>query len=100
MMLWQTMVEPEMLGLIPGMLDEDDPDSAAVQFDKHYQHGGGWRPFKGHVLTDDYCLQYPGDPPLKPLAWVKLRDEVVIIYEYEWVAVIQADKSLEVCRMD
>jgi len=42
----------------------------------------------------------PGDPPFKPLAQAKLRDELIVLYEADFVAVIQPDRSFEVARMD
>lgn len=88
------------LGLIPGMLDENDPAPAREQLDAAYQHGGGWRPFPGFKLRSDNSIKYPGDPPYPPLAVSALRDELIIIYEHGWVAIIQPDRSFEVCRMD
>lgn len=91
---------PDVLGLLPGMLDPTDPDPAAKQFHKHYQHGGGWLPMQGFTLQPDNRLYYPGDPPLDILAVTHLRDETIILYDYEWVAIIQPDRSFSVCRMD
>jgi hypothetical protein len=93
-------VTAEHLGLLPGMLDDDDPAPAREQLDRAYQHGGGWRPFVGHTLQDDFSLSYPGDPPTLPLAMTRLRDEIVVLCEHSWVVIIQPDKSFEVCRMD
>lgn len=56
--------------------------------------------FKGFTLADDNSLVYPGDPPVQPLAQAKLRHELVVFYPHSWVAVIQPDRSFEVCRMD
>lgn len=90
----------EHLGLIPYMLDPDDRRPAREQFDENYQHGGGWRPFKGHTLMPNDDLQYPDDPPLKPLAEMRLRNERILMYEFGWVVIIQPDGSYETCRMD
>lgn len=90
----------DMIGFVSLMLREDDPRPAAKQLDAGYSHGGGWRPFKGHTLGDDNSLKYPGDPKMKPWAFAKLRDELICVYESAWFAVIQPDRSFEVCRMD
>lgn len=90
----------EHLGLLPDMLSEASPDGAVAQFDRTYGYGGGWRPFNGFKLKDDNSLGFPGDPPLKPLASCKLRDETVVFYDGAWVAVIQPDRTYSVCRMD
>lgn len=90
----------EHLGFIPGFLHYDDPAPAAVQLDRGYQFAGGWRPQKGFKLSPSNCLGYPGDPPLRPIADARLRDETICFYEGAFVAVIQPDRSFEVCRMD
>jgi len=103
MIIWAFLdpqMTPEHLGLLPMMLSEYDPRPAREQFDANYQHGGGWDPMKGFTLHDGNSLSYPGDPPLIPLAITKLRDELIVFYQYSWVAIIQPDRSFEVCRMD
>jgi hypothetical protein len=90
---------PEDIGFIPLWLDEGDPRSAAQQLDAHYQHGGGWRPQEGFKLQG-HKLKYPGDPAMKPLAFTALRNEMVLIYPYGYVVVLQEDGSFEACRMD
>jgi len=90
----------EHLGFIPDMLSENNPKSATQQLNDGYQHGGGWTPFNGHALLPDNSIKYPGDPPHKPIAEMRLRDELILIYEHSWVAVIQPDRSYEICRMD
>jgi hypothetical protein len=98
------MLHPKMtmahLGYIPFWLHENDPRTAREQLNAGYQFGG-WSPFHGWTeLKEDNTLVYPNDPPLKPLAEARLRDELIVFYDHAWVAVIQADRSFEVCRMD
>jgi hypothetical protein len=96
-------VTAEHLGLIPKMLSEDDPRPAREQLDTGYRHGGGWRPFEGFDMAhykDMWWLLYPNDPPTRSLAYCKLRDEIIVVYQHAWVAIIQPDGSFEVCRMD
>lgn len=88
------------LGFLPSFLHTDDPAPAAEQLGEGYRFAGGWRPQKGFKLTDSNCLQYPGDPPLRPMAETKIRDETVYLFEGSFVAVVQSDRSFEVCRMD
>jgi len=90
---------PDALGFIPTWINPNDPRPAAQQLDEGYGYGG-WNPFKGFTLDEHYQLNYPGDPPTKPIAYTKLRNELVVFYEHAWVAVIQPDRSFEVCRMD
>lgn len=103
MIVWELLhphMSEEHLGLLPSMLDDRDPAPAREQFDRAYQHGGGWDPFNGFKLRPDNSLAYPGDPPTRPIAQCRLRDELIVLYEHEWVAIIQKDRSFEVCRMD
>jgi hypothetical protein len=93
-------IVPDDLGLIPHFLSEDDDRPAAVQFNEQYAHGGGWQPQPGFKLQKDKSLKYPGDPPFKPIARIELRDEVIYVYPYGYVAVVQPDGSFEACRMD
>jgi hypothetical protein len=88
------------VGEIPCWLSADDPRPAATQLDGCYSHGGGWEPFVGFRLREDNSLKYPGDRPLQPIAEMRLRDELILIYEHSWVVVIQPDRTFEACRMD
>ena len=103
MMTWMLLhpnMTPEHLGLLPGMLDANDQRPAREQLVANYQHGGGWFPMQGHVLGPDNSLTYPGDPPLAPLAYTRLRDELIVFYDASFVAIIQPDRTFEVCRLD
>lgn len=90
----------DMLGLLPGMLDENDERPAREQFNAHYQHGGGWRPFNGFELNADLSLSYPGDPPMRALACTKLRDEMIVFHDCSWVTILQPNGDHETARMD
>ena len=91
---------PDHVGMIPHWLDESDKRPAREQLDENYQHGGGWQPFKGFKMGKLWTLEYDDDEPLQPLALMQLRDEIIAIYEYGWVMILQPDGSFEVCRMD
>jgi hypothetical protein len=101
MMTWVLLDEqmtPDRLGFLPGFLDEGDPAPAREQFDKKYV--GGWRPFHGHKMDEDLTIHYPPDPPLKPLAYTMFREEMILFYDHDLVAVVQRGGSHEICRMD
>jgi hypothetical protein len=93
---------PEHLGYLPGFLSDDDPRSAAEQINANYAHGGGWHPFSDAwtLGPKDYCLHYPGDPPLQALAMTALRDEVIVFYDASLLMILQKDGSFEVARVD
>jgi hypothetical protein len=90
----------DAVGILPLWLDPDDPRPAKEQFGANYGHGGGWQPFEGFRLLKGGHIKYPGDPAHKPLAMMKLRDEVILIYPHAWVLILQKDGSFEICRMD
>jgi hypothetical protein len=89
------------LGYIPAFLDEDDPDDARTQLDKNYAFGG-FRPQSQWHLLDPVtmAMQYPGDPPTKPLWMGFHRQERIYVYPYGYVAVVQPDNSFVMARMD
>lgn len=88
------------VGMICEWLSPNNPSPARDQLNQAYGHGGGWQPFKGFTLETDNSLTYPGDPPQRPIAEMRLRDELIVQYNHAWVAIIQPDRSFEVCRMD
>jgi len=102
-MLW-TRKHPqariETLGLIPMMLSDNDPRPAREQFNSRYQHGGGWRPFKGFTMLPNGDMQYPEEPPTKLLYETKLREETIRLYDFGLVAIVQRSGEFEVARMD
>lgn len=101
-MIWKLChpaATPDSLGFIPSFLDEDDPASAREQIDRNYAHGGGFVPL-AKIKMDEHYLRYPGDPPFPLIAETKLRDETIRLYRYSWLAIIQADGSYEVAKID
>lgn len=99
-------VSPAALGLIPAWLDDENPLPAREQLDAAYRHGGGWRPFKGFTLVRpsndvrDWRLSYPGDPDYRVLAYTTLREEIVLMFPYSWVAIIHNGELYSVARLD
>lgn len=89
----------DICGFIPTFLSLADPRPAREQLDAHYQHGGGWRPQEGFT-RHGVNLYYPGDPPLKPLAMARFRDELIFVHEAEYVCIVQPDGSFEASRMN
>lgn len=102
-MLWAVVDQRgalDMLGFIPHFLVDDDPRPAAVQFNERYAHGGGWMPMEGWRALPDGRVEYPGDPPLTPIAASMLRSETIRVYPYGLVMITQLDGSFEISRMD
>jgi hypothetical protein len=93
-------VTPRHVGFIPTFLDLNDPRPAAEQFAERYIYGG-WRNQSGLKQgREGYSLEYPGDPVLYPIAAMQLRDETIMIYDGDYVAIWQKDGTFEACRMD
>jgi len=91
------------LGILPQFFDEADPRPAREQINENYAHGGGWHPFEGFELGQDkkgYYLDYPEDPPMREIARAKLRDETIVLFQYDWVAIIQKDGTFEIASVD
>ena len=100
MMMWLMLhprATPDMLGFLPEFFSEDDPRGAVEQFDDAYQ--GGWHDMKGFTFDPKtMTLDYPGDPPTKALAMTMLREEFIILFQHEWLMVLQKDGSHRICR--
>jgi hypothetical protein len=96
---------PRELGYLPQFIQEIDPRSAREQLDESYAHGGGWRRFEGFTLDSgkppaEWTLEYPEDPPTRIVGYGRLRDEIIALFEHDWVAIVQRDGAYEVARMD
>lgn len=91
----------EYLGALPEIIQSTDPLPVREQIAEHYAHGGGYSPMDGWTLdTASNNITYPDDEPLIPRASLLVRDELVIVYDYAFVAIVQADGSFAVVRMD
>jgi len=88
-------------GYLPRFFNEADPRPAIEQIKANYI--GGWWPFKGFDLAgknDVYALKYPGDRPMRLVSRGLLRDETILLFEHDWVVVLQKDGTWECSRMD
>jgi hypothetical protein len=91
----------DLVGYLPTFASESDPRKVAEQFNETYAHGGGWSPMQGwNFEPQSGAITYPGDPPLHPVAAMMCRDELILVYEHAWVAIVQEDRSFEIARMD
>jgi hypothetical protein len=94
---------PEDWGIIPTFLDPEDLRSAKEQFHAHYI--GGWNKFEGFKWdADNELLNYgegeDADPPMKPISMLLFREEMIVMFPYSWVMIIQPDGDWEIARMD
>jgi hypothetical protein len=91
---------PEQAGLIPAFINDTDPRPLHEQINERYAHGGGWSPLPDFKLDPTTLqLSYPGDPPLKPLYWTRVRGEEFVIYEHGF-CIIRRGAEFEVARLD
>lgn len=93
----------DLLGFLPSIISDKYTGTVAEQIAEGYAHGGGYSPFGEGQWTYDpetQTLQYPGDPPMTPLARTVVRDEIVLLYEASMVCIVQKDGSFAVTRMD
>ena len=101
-MRWYSPHSPDRalaaLGIIPSFLDEADTRPAHEQIAANYI--GGWSPFTGFYMDACYTLYYEGDPPLALQAGTRLREELIFVYDYGWVAIVQPNGTYEVSRCD
>lgn len=92
---------PFVVGYLPQIITSVDTRSAIEQIKANYV--GGWNPFEGFTLVKNkngsYQLEYPGDPPMKELSRTQLRDEVIVLFQYDWVAIIHGT-DYRVARID
>jgi hypothetical protein len=101
-MLWvlkHPRMTAEHLGLLPSLLSDTDPRPVKEQIESNYSYGGGWQPLAGFTINKQ-GLCFPGDPPMRLLAESRLRDERLLFFECDWLAVVQPDGSFQVSRMD
>lgn len=94
---------PSRVGFLPHILRESDPRPAAEQLHDRYAHGGGFQPFEGFKLASTEGtaeLHYPGDPPMYEVSRATLRDETLILFDYEWLAIVQPSGSFVTVRVD
>lgn len=96
----------ERTGFIPHFFSAHDLRPAKEQLHTAYAHGGGFQPFKGFTLKYDAAnplestISYPGDPVFRAIAWGKLREEVIIVFDHAWVFIVQPDGTYEATRCD
>ena len=97
---------PEAAGLLPLFLDRDDPRPAREQIHESYAHGGGWHEFTGFTPHIDWAdplksyLSYPDDPPMRAIAFALFGEELVLLFQHSWCAIVQPDLSTDVARLD
>ena len=104
------------LGMLPLWFNTTDDRPAQEQANAGYLNtaGCGYHPQAGFTLKQDekghYALQYgsgqpdedgdPADPPLAEIARAELREELIVLFEAEYVAIIQKDQSFVAARCD
>lgn len=92
-----------MLGFLPQIISPSDPRPIRDQINTNYSHGGGYFPYgegQWKFNAVGKTLKYPGDPTLKPIAELPVRDELFIVFPHAICCILQPDGSFDVIRMD
>jgi hypothetical protein len=115
-MIWQITshdVDPDQFGIVMSWFNPVDEADAQTQANNGYMRTAGcpFSPFPGHelILQADgtYILLYKSDggdeeqdPPLAELCRARLRGELIMIFDYDFVCIVKADKTYVVARCD
>jgi len=96
---------PMLIGLIPEIITDRDPRPVHEQIESGYAHGGGWRPMPGFRLTcssvaGKSVLNYPVDPALHEISRAQIGEELVMVFDCDFVVVVAANGGFAVTRMD
>jgi len=84
---------------------DSDERPAVEQIHDRYSYGGGWSPLEGFELAGDWkkpgevSIIYPGDSPLQEIGRTQLREETIILFECEWLCIVQPNGDFEVSRV-
>lgn len=105
-------ITADFLGFIPSLFDASDERPAIEQANNGYMSTAGcpFEPFDGFELRKDgngkYELVYTKgdpefpDPPNREWARCELGDELIVVFDSAWTAIIQKDGSFVVARCD
>lgn len=78
-------------------------DTVEKNMEKNYQFFMGWSDPNPATVDEDGTFNYPGDPPMAPLAKIvgnREKGEVVYIYPHAFVGVTHNGKLVKYTRMD
>lgn len=84
-------------GLIPSFLiaGQDNEMTAVDAINKFYEHGGGWTPLNGFIISE-CSVEYPNDLPMHPYMKIYYSDdETVWIYPYGFTRINNAIGRLD-----
>ena len=100
--VWQPLTP--QLGMLSSLIYPAEV-SVKEQIEQNYAHGGGYVTTPGFTLElpnegDTAQLLYPGDPPIAEISRCRIDEELVIVFDYAFVAIVQRGGAFEVARMD
>ena len=92
-------------GFLPTFILESDPRPLAEQINERYQHGGGWRPMGGWEIVgkSDFgpTIKYEEDgSSMEAIGRCRFRNEMLYLYDYDFLMILNDDGSFEVARVD
>ena len=96
---------PHLIGYLGQIFLNGTGETAQEQLNQRYAHGGGFHPFEGFILagadeTDAATITYPKDPPMREVSRLSLNEQTLILFEHQWLAIVEADNSYRVTRVD
>lgn len=99
------------LFFLRGIFQEEDPQSVEEQINTRYAHGGGFDPMEGWTLFEgwekegDARMSYPGSEledatEVREIARGQVRGTILVLFDYEFLAIIKPDGAFQVTRVD
>ena len=91
---------------LPMIFNEGDPRTAQEQANHRYDHGGGWNSFNGRgfelkgTADKGFQLAFPGDPHMRELSRTQFHEQLLVLFECSWMAIIEDGKMIDVARID
>jgi hypothetical protein len=91
------MGPPEIWGLIPSFITSS---TRPVMEQLEEAYNPTWFLEGSFEMDDRSNLHYPGDPAMRPQGFAFIGKEILIAYPHAFFAVVHADGSFDVTRMD
>lgn len=101
--IWTHMEEA---GFLPEILLTSDPRPVSEQLNDRYAHGGGYQVSGSPIAwaldrsAEFATLTYPRDPPMLELSRATINNELCILFDSSFMAIVQPDSSFAVVRVD
>lgn len=88
---------PKVWGLVPTFITSS---TKPIMEQLEEAYNPTWFLGGSFELDTENNLHYPGDPVMRPQGYAFIGEEVLIAYRHAFFAVVHADGSFDVTRMD